>query len=48
MSKAKQKEAVDFLNKELFTTPAWLINNLVFDRTGGNPISIMVISRIIC
>ncbi len=32
--KIKQKEAVEFLNKNLFTTPAWLINNEIFDRTG--------------
>lgn len=38
-SKAKQKEAVDFLNKELFATPTWLINNEIFERTGGNAIS---------
>ena len=39
VSKAKQKEAVDFLNKQLFTTPAWLINNDIFDRTGSMPYS---------
>ncbi|MEO8406658.1 MAG: zinc-dependent metalloprotease, partial [Chitinophagaceae bacterium] len=33
------KEAVNFLNKNLFTTPMWLINNEVFDRTGANEIS---------
>lgn len=38
-SKAKQKEAVEFLNKELFATPAWLIDNEIFDRTGANAIS---------
>ncbi|MBP8243492.1 MAG: zinc-dependent metalloprotease, partial [Chitinophagaceae bacterium] len=30
----KQKEAVDFLNKNLFTTPSWLINQDIFDKTG--------------
>lgn len=30
----KQKEAVDFINKQLFTTPAWLINQDIFSRTG--------------
>jgi hypothetical protein len=32
--RAKQKEAVDFLNKQLFATPGWLINNSIFDKTG--------------
>lgn len=27
LPKAKQKEAVDFFNKQLFTTPLWLISN---------------------
>ena len=31
---AKQKEAVDFLNKQLFATPSWLINNDIYSRTG--------------
>jgi len=34
--KAKQREAVEFLNKQLFATPSWLINNDIFDRTGQN------------
>ena len=29
---AKQKEAVDFLNKQLFTTPSWLINQDIFEQ----------------
>jgi len=33
VAKAKQKEAVDFLNKQLFATPTWLIQNDIFDRT---------------
>lgn len=32
--KAKQREAVDFLNKQLFATPAWLINTSIFEKTG--------------
>ncbi len=39
VSKSKQKEAVEFLNKQLFTTPYWLINKDIFDRTGINAIS---------
>jgi Met-zincin/Domain of unknown function (DUF5117)/Domain of unknown function (DUF5118) len=35
VTKEKQKEAVDFLNKQLFTTPAWLINQDILNRTGG-------------
>jgi hypothetical protein len=39
VSKAKQKEAVEFLNKNLFATPAWLINQDIFEKTGINAIS---------
>jgi hypothetical protein len=35
--KAVQKEAMNFLNAQLFTTPSWLINNEIFSRTGENP-----------
>lgn len=35
--KAVQKEAVNFLSTQLFTTPTWLINNDIFSRTGENP-----------
>jgi hypothetical protein len=31
--KAKQKEAIDFLNKQLFTTPTWLVNQDIYSRT---------------
>jgi hypothetical protein len=34
VTKAKQKEAVEFLNKQLFATPTWLINKDVYSRTG--------------
>jgi hypothetical protein len=40
-SKAKQTEAVAFLNQQLFATPTWLISNDVFSRTGGNPLTII-------
>ena len=36
--KTRQKEAVDFLNKQLFTTPIWLSDNRVYDRIGGTPL----------
>jgi hypothetical protein len=39
--KATQKEAMAFLDKQLFTTPTWLINNEIFNKIGGSPISII-------
>ena len=39
--KAKQAESVAFLNQQLFNTPTWLINNDIFARTGGNPLTII-------
>lgn len=36
VSKEKQKAAVAFLQKELFSTPQWLCNNELFNITGGN------------
>jgi hypothetical protein len=36
--KAKQKEAVDFLNKQLFTTPIWLADSKIYDLVGGTPL----------
>ena len=37
--KAKQREAVEFLNKQIFATPHWLINEDIFFRTGTNAIT---------
>ncbi|TKC56166.1 DUF5117 domain-containing protein [Pedobacter hiemivivus] len=34
---AKQKEAMTFLNAQLFATPTWLINKELIERTGVNP-----------
>jgi hypothetical protein len=34
VSKAKQREAIEFLNKNLFQTPVWLLNRAIFERTG--------------
>ncbi|MBO9657216.1 MAG: zinc-dependent metalloprotease [Chitinophagaceae bacterium] len=34
VAKAKQKEAVEFLNGQLFNTPAWLIDQNIFGKTG--------------
>jgi len=39
--KAKQVEAVDFLNKQLFSTPSWLINQDISAKTGINPITVI-------
>jgi hypothetical protein len=39
--KAKQKEAVDFLNKQLFATPTWLINQDIYDRINQNGLNVI-------
>ncbi len=39
--KAKQAASVAFLNQQLFATPTWLINNEVYSKTGGNPLTII-------
>jgi hypothetical protein len=39
--KERQAEAVAFLNQQLFTTPAWLINNDIFSRTGANSLTVI-------
>jgi hypothetical protein len=36
VSKATQKEAADFINKQVFTTPTWLINKDISAKTGNN------------
>ncbi|RYY72222.1 MAG: DUF5117 domain-containing protein [Chitinophagaceae bacterium] len=36
VSKAKQKEAVQYLNSNLFVTPTWLLNNDIYAKTGLN------------
>jgi hypothetical protein len=45
VSEAKQKEAVDFLNKNLFTTPAWLINKDISAKTGITPASVISLTQ---
>ncbi len=37
VSKATQKEAMEFINKQVLTTPSWLINKDVITKTGLNP-----------
>jgi Met-zincin/Domain of unknown function (DUF5117) len=41
VSKQKQQEAVNFLNKQLFTTPAWLINKNIYSRTGLSGLTVI-------
>ncbi len=41
VSKAKQKEAVTYLNKHLFATPKWLISEDVFTRTGQSGLTVI-------
>jgi hypothetical protein len=38
---SKQREAVDFLNKQLFTTPTWLLDQDIFSKTGMTGTSII-------
>ena len=41
VSKAKQKEAVNYLNENLFKTPDWLINNDIYGKTGLNGLKVI-------
>ncbi|MEO5944805.1 MAG: zinc-dependent metalloprotease [Ferruginibacter sp.] len=41
VNKADQKNAMDYLSKNLFTTPTWLINNDVYNRTGANALTVI-------
>jgi hypothetical protein len=41
VSAAKQKEAVDWLNKQVFTTPSWLVNQEIYNRTGLNGLTVI-------
>jgi hypothetical protein len=40
-SKSVQKEAMAFLNRQLFTTPAWLIDTAVLNRIGNTGVSVV-------
>jgi hypothetical protein len=42
VNKATQKEAFDFISKQVFTTPAWLINKEINQRTGTVPATIIL------
>ncbi len=37
VSKETQKEAADFISKQVFTTPTWLISRDISSKTGNNP-----------
>ena len=39
--KAKQAEAVAFINQQLFTTPTWLISTDVYTKTGASPLTVI-------
>jgi hypothetical protein len=39
VSKATQKEAADFMAKQVFATPTWLINKDVTSKTNNNPVT---------
>jgi hypothetical protein len=43
--KATQKEAMDFLSKQLFTTPSWLLNKDILDKF-SNPSSTESVSNV--
>jgi hypothetical protein len=36
VSRSKQKEAMQFLQSQLFQTPKWIIDNTISDYTGSN------------
>ncbi|MDB5156004.1 MAG: hypothetical protein JWR50_711 [Mucilaginibacter sp.] len=38
---ATQKEAMDFLNRQLFTTPTWLADTVILNRVNSNGIQII-------
>lgn len=41
ISRAKQKESIAHINKYVFTTPTWLINNDIFEKTGRNGLNVI-------
>ena len=41
VSKEKQQEAVNFLNAQLFSTPTWLLNKEIFDKTGKGTATVL-------
>ncbi|SNV43489.1 Glutamyl- and glutaminyl-tRNA synthetases [Chryseobacterium taklimakanense] len=53
VSKTEQKRALDFLNRNIFETPTWLLKKDVFDKTTKSPVQVVenlqngVLSRIL-
>lgn len=45
VSKARQKDAVDFFNKQLFATPAWLTDPTIYNRIGSSPITVIGVQQ---
>lgn len=43
--KATQKEAMDFLDRQLFTTPTWLIDNNILNQIGSNGVTVVYRSQ---
>ncbi len=43
--KARQKDAVDFFNKQLFSTPTWMIDQNIFSRLGVSPVMVIGIQQ---
>ncbi len=41
VSKQQQKEALQFLNENIFTTPQWLLKKEIFEKTGTNPVDVV-------
>ena len=41
VSKATQQEAMAFLNKNIFTTPTWLVNPEISGKTGSDPLNVI-------
>lgn len=37
-----QKEAIDFLNSQLFATPKWLLNQPILDNIDENPLEVVI------
>lgn len=44
VSREQQKEAMDFLSKQVFTTPTWILDQQIFARTGNTGVA--VVSRL--
>ncbi len=39
--KARQREALEWINKNIFITPTWLLNEKIFERTGDNGVDVV-------